>query len=108
MTSHARSIAQRFAGLCAVLALAACAQMPQHQQPDYTWLVADPGRSDADRVLDQRRNPEKLLQFYGVRPGMRVMDVSAGRGYNAELLARAVGSSGRVYAQNSPKMMSGP
>jgi len=35
---------------------------------------------------------------------MRVMDVSAGRGYNTELLARAVGSTGQVYAQNSPSM----
>jgi predicted methyltransferase len=30
------------------------------------------------------------------------MDMSAGRGYNAELLARVVGPNGRVYAQSSP------
>ena len=73
--------------------------------PDYRSIVAAPDRSDADRVLDQRRDPERLLEFYGVRPGMRVLDMSAGRGYNAELLARVVGPTGRVYAQNSPTLL---
>ncbi len=89
--------------LAAALLIAACADMSPPL--DYTWLVSNPDRLDADRVIDQRRHPEKLLQFYGVRPGMQVLDVSAGRGYNVELLARAVGPTGRVYAQNSPKIM---
>ena len=40
-----------------------------------------------------------MLAFIGVRPGMSVLDVSAGGGYTTELLARAVAPSGRVYAQ---------
>ena len=84
------------------IALAACAEL---EPLDYRSLVVSPDRSDADRALDQRRDPEKLLEFYGVRPGMRVLDLSSGRGYNAELLARAVGPTGRVYAHASPKMM---
>jgi predicted methyltransferase len=32
---------------------------------------------------------------------MRVLDLSAGRGYNTELLARAVGPAGTVYAQHN-------
>jgi predicted methyltransferase len=40
-----------------------------------------------------------MLSFAGVRPGMVVLDVSAGGGYTTELLARAVGPTGRVYAQ---------
>ena len=61
----------------------------------------DRDRSDADRVTDQRRMPEKLLEFYGVLPGMRVLDLGAGGGYNTELLARVVGPTGTVYAHNS-------
>jgi predicted methyltransferase len=72
---------------------------------DYRNVVSSADRSDADRVLDQRRDPLRLLEFYGVRPGMRVLDMSAGRGYNAELLARVVGATGRVYAQNSPALL---
>ena len=77
--------------------LAGCAAMA----PNYEALVASPDRSEADRKTDVRRRPVQLLAFYGVRPGMTVADLGAGAGYNAELLARAVGPSGKVYAQNS-------
>lgn len=90
--------------LVALLALAAgCAS--QDPPPPYFWIVHDRDRSDADRVTDLRRKPEKLLEFYGVRPGMRVLDLGAGGGYNTELLARIVGPFGTVYAQNSPYML---
>lgn len=103
MTSYLPLSMRRLALLAFALLSAACAAVAP--VPDYTWLVHNPDRSEADRVLDQRRQPEKLLQFYSVRAGMQVLDMSAGRGYNTELLARAVGPSGRVYAQNSPAVM---
>jgi predicted methyltransferase len=62
-------------------------------------IVASPDRSDADRRNDGRRKPVEMLSFIGVRPGMVVLDVSAGGGYTTELLARAVAPSGRVYGQ---------
>ena len=90
--------------LMALLALAAgCAS--NEVAPPYFWIVHDRDRSDADRVTDQRRKPEKLLEFYGVLPGMRVLDLGAGGGYNTELLARVVGPAGVVYAQNSPYVL---
>jgi predicted methyltransferase len=88
-------------GVSAALLLAGCAALQQEPAPDYLWVVHDRERSDADRVIDLRRKPEKLLEFYDVRPGMRVLDLSAGRGYNTELLARVVGPTGLVYAQHS-------
>jgi predicted methyltransferase len=63
--------------------------------------VASADRSDADRQTDQRRKPELLLAFAGVRPGMKVLDMGAGGGYSTELLARAAGPGGTVYAQDS-------
>ncbi len=39
--------------------------------------------------------------FTGVRAGMKVLDMGAGGGYSTELLARAAGPSGVVYAQDS-------
>src|SRR5689334_5767959 len=71
-------------------------------------IVASADRSDADRKNDVRRKPVELLAFAGVRPGMTVLDVSAGGGYTTELLARAVAPGGRVYAQSpkpSPRLM---
>jgi len=96
-----RSAGTRIAAACVLLLLAGCAGMQEQPAPDYMWIVHDRSRSDADRVLDQRRQPEKLLEFYGVRPGMRVLDLGAGAGYNTELLARVVGATGAVYAQNN-------
>ena len=65
-------------------------------------IVASPDRSAADRTNDQRRKPVEFLSFVGVRPGLTALDVSAGGGYTSELLARAVGPTGRVYAQSAP------
>ena len=44
-----------------------------------------------------------MLAFAGVKPGMKVLELGAGAGYSAELLARCVGPQGVVYAQNSPE-----
>lgn len=88
----------------AVAALAACATGPTALEPArYAGLVAAPDRSAADRVNDVRRKPAEMLAFIGVRPGMIVEDLSAGRGYTSELLARAVAPDGKVYAQSAPR-----
>jgi len=76
--------------------------MTSGEQPDYRAIVASPDRSEADRQTDVRRKPELLLAFTGVRQGMKVLDMGAGGGYSTELLARAVGPGGTVYAQESP------
>ncbi len=68
---------------------------------DYAAIVSSPDRSEVDRQTDQRRHPERLLAFTGARPGMRVLDMGAGGGYSTELVARAVGPGGTVYAQDS-------
>jgi len=64
--------------------------------------VDAPDRSPEDRALDAGRKPAEVLAFFGIQPGMKVAELGAGGGYTAELLSRAVGPSGKVYAQNSP------
>jgi len=98
---HAGSRTGRVLAWLVAMLLAACAALQEEPPPKYLWIVHDRDRSDADRVIDLRRKPEKLLEFCDVRPGMRVLDLSAGRGYNTELLARVVGPTGVVYAQHS-------
>jgi predicted methyltransferase len=68
-------------------------------------VVAAQDRSPEDRALDAGRKPAELLAFLGIQPGWRVGDMGAGGGYTAELLQRAVGSSGTVYGQNSKKVL---
>jgi predicted methyltransferase len=90
--------------LAFVACLSGCAGMHAGGGIDYRSIVTSPDRSEADRQTDQRRNPELLLAFTSVRPGMRVLDMGAGGGYSTELLARAVGPGGAVYAQDSPAL----
>ena len=63
-------------------------------------IVASPDRSDADRTNDVRRKPAQMLAFIGIVPGMIAVDLSTGGGYTTELIARAVGPTGRVYGQS--------
>jgi len=94
------------AGLLAVGILAGCAGMSdQKPAADYAAIVAAPDRSEADRKTDQRRDPVKLFAFTGAGRGMTVLEMGAGGGYTAEMLARAVAPNGRVYAQDQPPVM---
>ena len=63
-------------------------------------IVASPDRSAADRTNDLRRHPEDMLAFIALRPGMTALDLSAAGGYTTELLARAIGPTGKVYGQS--------
>ena len=67
-------------------------------------IVAAEDRDPDDRQADARRAPVELLLFIGVAPGMKLADLGAGFGYTTELLARAVGPTGKVYGQN-PKFV---
>lgn len=71
-------------------------------------IIASPDRSAADRGNDFRRKPDQMLAFIGVRPGMVALDLSAGGGYTTELLARAVGPTGRIYGQSVPRGLGSP
>src|ERR1700675_3486779 len=93
------SIMGAFASLAIFAATGAPAQ--DAKAPDYEAIVAAPDRADADRQVDQRRQPAKMLAFTGVQTGMKVLDMEANAGYSTELLARSVGPTGTVYAQDS-------
>lgn len=99
----------------ATLLLAGCASTrpPAPVAPPLTAaqigaIVASPDRGAADRTNDLRRRPAQMLAFIGMRPGMTALDLSAGGGYTSELLARAAGPGGRVYAQVAPRAGSAP
>ena len=72
---------------------------PRMQAERYQSAIASPIRTDQDRRMDASRHPAQFLTFTQVRPGMHVLDVSAGAGYTSQLLALAVGPAGKVWAQ---------
>ena len=63
--------------------------------------ISAPIRTDKDRADDVSRRPKELLRFLALRDGDKVAEINAGPGYNARLLATAVGSDGVVYATNA-------
>jgi predicted methyltransferase len=97
----------RVAGLFVLAALmSGCTTTPtagaQAESMRYESVIANPIRTDQDRRMDAERHPAQFLSFAQVKPGMQVLDVSAGGGYTSQLLALAVGPGGKVYAQ-APK-----
>ncbi len=74
------------------------AQVPQHIRD----AVHAADRPATDKSLDAGRQPEQMLAFFGIQPGMKVADLWAGGGYTTELLSRAVGPTGMAYSQNPP------
>lgn len=63
--------------------------------------LAHPERPAVDRQDDASRKPAEVLAFFGIEPGMRVLDLLAGGGYYTEILARTVGPEGAVYFHNN-------
>jgi predicted methyltransferase len=63
-------------------------------------VVAAEDRSADDLEDDARRRPAELLSFAEIAAGQKIADLGAGGGYTTELLVRAVGPEGTVYAQN--------
>jgi predicted methyltransferase len=105
-----KSIDRRTAAFGALISLSMLAGLAptwaeDAKAPDYAAVIAAPDRSDADRQTDKRRDPVKMLAFTGARPGMKALDMGAGAGYSTELIARAVGPTGTVYAQESALVM---
>ncbi len=64
--------------------------------------VRSPARPAGDLERDASSRPAEVLSFIGIGPGMAILDMNAGAGYYAELLARVVGESGSVIAHNHP------
>src|ERR1044071_5095503 len=59
---------------------------------DYKAILSDANRPQAERDI------EAVLKFYGVKPGDKVADLMASRGYYTALLSQAVGAKGVVYS----------
>jgi predicted methyltransferase len=67
----------------------------------YQRAVDAPGRTDADRARDAGRKPAEVLAFFGIGPGMTVLDMFSGGGYYTELLSGVVGPVGKVIAHTN-------
>jgi predicted methyltransferase len=58
-------------------------------------------RLPGDAQEDSWRQPQAVLEFLGVEPGMHALDYFSAGGYYTELLSRIVGENGAVIAYNN-------
>ncbi len=103
----------RMTSIMALLVLTACdqnSQQPAQEQAAsdpaagtaiYEHAVSHPDRRAADRERDAGRKPVEVLAFFGIEPGMAVLDMFSGGGYYSELLSYVVGPDGRVVAHSN-------
>lgn len=94
-------------------ALVACSRSSPPESAAVTSAAADSGpsvyrraadspqRTDQDRERDQQRKPAEVLEFFGILPGMTVLDMFSGGGYYTELLSYVVGPDGSVVAHSN-------
>ena len=80
------------------LALAAAPLAAAVQPPkSIAAAAADTAHRSADNVkLDEGRKPAQVLQFLGLKPGMKVLDLFGANAYWAEMTAPVVGPKGHV------------
>jgi predicted methyltransferase len=80
-----------------VVFLASCAGI---STPNYSDILSNANRPEAERALDAVRKPNEVMAFYGVKPGQKVADIFASRGYYTAILSQLVGPEGIVYSAN--------
>lgn len=94
----------------AILSLAACSAQPSRHPVSGRLIAPVMGAAGAAWLERAEREPEErpslAVRLLRIGPGQTVADIGAGTGYYTELLARAVGPSGRVYATDiQPEMI---
>ncbi len=53
-----------------------------------------------EREANKRQPPDKVMEIAGVKPGMIIGEIGAGRGRYTMFLSRRVGDGGRIYAND--------
>jgi predicted methyltransferase len=92
-------VALTFASMHAAIRPASAAESPAIH-PAIQAAVDSTERLPKDRARDANRHYAEILEFFGVRPGQTIIELFAAGGNTAEVLARAVGPTGKVYMHN--------
>lgn len=83
---------------CALLALVGLVVAAPVSVALQAGPLDDPRRTDEDRARDPNSRPLEVYAFFGIEPGMTVVDLMPGGGYNTHILSNIMGDSGKLYA----------
>ena len=67
--------------------------------------VTHDARPATDVERDVNRKPAEVISFFGIEPGMTVLEVFSGGGYYTQILDSVVGPGGEVIAHNNQAYM---
>lgn len=99
-------MARTLVALCALLLLG-CSPSPP---PETASTPADSSAGQRDAIFDampeevqarfQYRHPRETLEFFGIRPGMTVVEALPGGGWYSQMLVPYLGAEGRLIGAN--------
>ena len=88
-----------------------CSSAPKTETPAAPAVAAEPAlpttieeavasqfRPESNRARDQYRHPAETLSFFGLKPGMTVIEVAPGAGWYLEILAPLLTNQGHYIA----------
>jgi predicted methyltransferase len=90
----------------AAAALAFGSSVAVAQSPSLSAAIAAPTRTADNVKLDEGRKPAEVLNFFGIRKGMRVVDIFGANVYWAEIMAPVVGPRGHVTVWQPSQFLS--
>ena len=91
----------RIAAAAAILAVAATAHAAT-PDPVIVGVVAGDWRKPDDRARDEARHPVESLTFWGLKPGMTILEVQPGGGWWTDILAPYAKRTGGKYYATGP------
>jgi predicted methyltransferase len=94
-----------FVGLTASLALAGAARA---DAPSLAACIASPSRSPKNVARDKYRHPLELLEFFGLRDNLTVLEIEPGAGYWTEILAPYLAAHGQYEVAIPPASAAEP
>lgn len=106
----ARRLAMAMAGIALAVSPAGCGNTPAPQKAStpvpvegsLAWAIAGDWRLDPER--DGARHPAETLAFFGLAPGMTVVEIYPGRGWYSSILAPYLArNGGTLYAATFPQ-----
>jgi predicted methyltransferase len=84
------------------------AATPPDVQHALQAAINGPQRSPAHVARDKNRNPGQTLEFFGIRPDMRVIEVLPGGGWYTEILAPFLHDHGELVEATPPESSRSP
>ena len=72
-----------------------------HASDPIQSAMDSPIRLESDLERDASRQPDKVLEFFGIEPGMHVLDLFSGGGYYSTIVSGVVGEDGSITSHNN-------